>query len=172
VPTAIVVGTPSGVSPRRVGLIFVFFLILATCRPEGKLPPRIAIAQKEKDSYLAELYRAKGVVYPPQMVYLRAFKREQLLEVWSKSNSDVKFTLIKIYQVCRQSGGPGPKRKEGDRQVPEGFYQLDRFNERSKFYLSLGLNYPNASDLILSDPDHPGGDIFIHGDCVSLGCLE
>lgn len=54
--------------------------------------------------------------------------------------------------------------------MPEGFYEIDRFNPKSLFHLSLGLNYPNASDLVLSDHDHPGSDIFIHGSNFSIGC--
>ena len=70
------------------------------------------------------------------------------------------------------SGAPGPKRREGDLQVPEGFYRIDRFNPRSRFYLSLGLDYPNASDRRLApDPARPGSDIFIHGGEQSRGCL-
>lgn len=165
------VGTPPQFHRVKLHPLFILLLALAVCQPKTGLSPRVAVAKKEKDVYLAELFRTKGVVYPPQSVFLRAFKQEGLLEVWSKSDLAVKYTLIKTYQICKKSGGPGPKRKEGDRQVPEGFYLLNRFNERSKFYLSLGLNYPNASDQILSDADQPGGDIFIHGDCVSLGCL-
>lgn len=56
-------------------------------------------------------------------------------------------------------------------QVPEGFYEVDRFNPLSSFHLSLGLNYPNASDRVLSDPVSPGTDIFIHGGNASIGCL-
>ena len=37
--------------------------------------------------------------------------------------------------------------------------------------MALGLNYPNASDKILSDAEHPGGAIYIHGNCVSTGCI-
>jgi murein L,D-transpeptidase YafK len=36
---------------------------------------------------------------------------------------------------------------------------------------SLGLNYPNASDRLLSDSLQPGGDIYIHGSCVTTGCI-
>ncbi|MFC7667854.1 murein L,D-transpeptidase family protein [Hymenobacter humi] len=54
--------------------------------------------------------------------------------------------------------------------MPEGFYQIDRFNPKSEYHLSLGLNYPNAADLALGEPD-PGGDIFIHGGEVTIGCL-
>jgi murein L,D-transpeptidase YafK len=59
----------------------------------------------------------------------------------------------------------------GDNQVPEGFYHIDRFNPQSNYYLSLGINYPNTADKIKSKGKNPGGDIFIHGDCVSIGCL-
>ena len=65
----------------------------------------------------------------------------------------------------------GPKRKQGDNQVPEGFYHIDAFNPFSNFYLSLGLNYPNQSDRKKSKAANLGGDIFIHGDCVTIGCL-
>src|SRR5690606_11025729 len=81
-----------------------------------------------------------------------------------------KFTLVKTYPVCSSSGLPGPKRKKGDRQTPEGFYHIDRFNPQSAFHLSLGINYPNSSDKILGHSD-PGGDIFIHGSCVTIGCV-
>jgi murein L,D-transpeptidase YafK len=65
----------------------------------------------------------------------------------------------------------GPKRMEGDYQVPEGFYYINEFNPNSNYHLSLGLNYPNASDKILSDSVRPGNDIYIHGNCVSTGCI-
>jgi hypothetical protein len=60
---------------------------------------------------------------------------------------------------------------QGDYQVPEGFYYINEFNPNSNYFLSLGLNYPNASDKILSDPSRPGGDIYIHGSCVTVGCI-
>jgi len=69
------------------------------------------------------------------------------------------------------SGSLGPKRREGDLQVPEGVYNIDRFNPQSRFHLSLGLNYPNEVDLALGDPLSPGADIFIHGGCQSKGCV-
>ena len=76
------------------------------------------------------------------------------------------------YPVLCASGRLGPKRREGDEQVPEGFYTVDRFNPRSLFHLSLGLDYPNAADQRLTtDPEHPGTDIFIHGNAQSIGCL-
>lgn len=102
-------------------------------------------------------------------LFCRVFKTEQVLEVWIKKENQ--FVLFQSYPICYFSGGLGPKRKEGDLQVPEGLYHISVFNADSKFHLSLGLNYPNESDLLLSDTFSPGGDIYIHGDCVSSGCL-
>ena len=70
-----------------------------------------------------------------------------------------------------QSGTMGPKRMEGDYQVPEGFYYINEFNPNSNYHLALGINYPNASDKILSDSTRPGNAIYIHGNCVSTGCI-
>jgi murein L,D-transpeptidase YafK len=78
---------------------------------------------------------------------------------------------VQSYAVCALSGGLGPKRQEGDGQIPEGFYEVDRFNPASNFHLSLGVNYPNASDRLRSKAKRQGGDIMIHGDCVTIGCL-
>jgi murein L,D-transpeptidase YafK len=91
--------------------------------------------------------------------------------VGKKNTSDQEFLHIKTYTVCATSGLIGPKRMQGDLQIPEGFYYIDRFNPYSNFYLSLGINYPNTSDRILGDKNNLGGDIFIHGDCVTIGCL-
>ena len=63
------------------------------------------------------------------------------------------------------------KRKEGDGQVPEGFYKIDLFNPTSDYYLSMRINYPNSSDVILKDGLNAGGAIMMHGSCVTIGCL-
>ena len=81
------------------------------------------------------------------------------------------FRLFKTYRICALAGYMGPKRIQGDYQVPEGFYYINEFNPSSTYYLSLGLNYPNASDRVLSDSLRPGGEIYIHGSCVTVGCI-
>jgi murein L,D-transpeptidase YafK len=116
-------------------------------------------------------FEEKNLTWPPQSVYIRSFKYDRLMELWVKNNNEDSFTLFKSYKVCTQSGTLGPKRSEGDKQVPEGFYYINEFNPNSNYHLSLGLNYPNASDKILSDINRPGGGIFIHGSCVSTGCI-
>jgi murein L,D-transpeptidase YafK len=104
-------------------------------------------------------------------IYMRTFKNEKVVEVWVKNKGDVKYKLFKTYDICASSGDLGPKRKEGDNQVPEGFYKIDLFNPNSDYYLSMRINYPNSSDVILKDGLSAGGAIMMHGDCVTVGCL-
>jgi murein L,D-transpeptidase YafK len=104
-------------------------------------------------------------------IFFRSFKFDMQFEVWIKPNPTDSFVLYKTIPVCYGSGVLGPKRFEGDYQIPEGFYTISHFNPNSEFHLSLGLNYPNASDRMVCDSLRPGGDIYIHGGCVSVGCL-
>ncbi len=131
---------------------------------------RVAAARASRGEIVRERTAALGLPYPPREIFLRAFKHEGQLEAWVREDAG-RFRLWHTYPVLTASGGPGPKRRAGDRQVPEGFYRIDRFNPESRFHLSLGLDYPNAADCILSDRANPGGDIFIHGKDVTIGCL-
>ena len=104
-------------------------------------------------------------------IYLRAFKTEKKIELWAKNTSDTVFEFIKEIPICAISGDIGPKRRYRDLQVPEGFYHISDLNPFSKYYLSMQINYPNASDSIRGVKGHLGNYIFIHGECVSSGCL-
>jgi len=116
-------------------------------------------------------FEKQNLAWPPEAMYIRSFKYDRQLEVWVKGSNKDPYKLFKTYKVCMQSGTMGPKRMEGDYQVPEGFYHINEFNPNSNYHLSLGLNYPNASDRILSDLTRPGNAIYIHGKCVSTGCI-
>lgn len=147
---------------------------MAFFRPE--VPPqvnedRVGIARSHCEKELRAAFAQAGVRWPAGEIFLRGLKREGQLELWARDREGESFRLVRTYPILAQSGGPGPRRREGDLQVPEGFYEVDRFNPLSSFHLSLGLNYPNASDRILGDPVSPGFDIFIHGGEASIGCL-
>ncbi|MBL7734182.1 MAG: hypothetical protein JNL51_01900 [Chitinophagaceae bacterium] len=133
--------------------------------------PRISEALKRKEDTLMKQFREKKFEWPAKNIYLRSFKYDSHLEVWIKPANGDQYKLFKTYKVCALAGTLGPKRMEGDYQVPEGFYYINEFNPKSAYHLSLGLNYPNASDRILSDSLQPGGDIYIHGKCVTTGCI-
>src|SRR5689334_5895479 len=126
---------------------------------------------KRKEDTLKKQFEAKGFAWPAKFVYIRSFKYDGQMEVWVKNDRKEPYKLFKTYRVCALAGTLGPKRMQGDYQVPEGFYYINEFNPNSTYYLSLGLNYPNPSDKILSDVYKPGGDIYIHGSCVTTGCI-
>jgi murein L,D-transpeptidase YafK len=136
-----------------------------------KTLPRPAEAIARKEDTLQKQFAAKKLVWPAKYIYIRSFKYDSQLEVWVKNDVKDPFQLFKTYRICALAGTLGPKRMAGDFQVPEGFYYINEFNPRSTYYLSLGLNYPNVSDRILSDSLQPGGDIYIHGSCVTVGCI-
>ena len=133
--------------------------------------PKINEVMLRREDTLRRQFEAKGLAWPAKYIYIRSFKYDSQLEVWVKYNSKEKYKLFHTYKVCAMAGSLGPKRMQGDYQVPEGFYYINEFNPRSMYHLSLGLNYPNISDRILSDSLQPGGDIYIHGSCVTTGCI-
>lgn len=131
---------------------------------------RVKSAYEEKEVAVKDLLKSKGIGGDYEL-FIRAFKKERDLEVWVKQKGSDTYSLLTTYKFCTSSGELGPKRKEGDLQIPEGVYKINHFNPFSTFHLSLGINYPNASDRVLSDKQHPGGAIYIHGNCVSIGCI-
>ncbi len=133
--------------------------------------PKITDLLKRKQDTLMRQFQKKDLVWPAKFMYIRSFKYDSRLEVWVKNDRKDSYKLFKTYKICALAGTLGPKRMEGDYQVPEGFYHINEFNPNSLYHLSLGINYPNMSDKMLSDSMQPGGDIYIHGSCVTTGCI-
>lgn len=160
----------------KVWIIFIllsvsFSLIGGNFKADQLKQSRVKTAYKEKEKRIKDLLEKKRINVHTMEIFIRAFKKEEVLEVWAKNKLENIFKLIIQYKFCAGSGELGPKRRQGDFQIPEGFYFIDRFNPWSNFYLSLGINYPNRSDRILGNKRDPGGDIFIHGNCVTIGCI-
>ena len=101
-------------------------------------------------------------------IMMRIYKQESELEIW-KRNATGRYQLFKTYEICRWSGKLGPKFKEGDRQAPEGFYEITPalMNPNSKYYLSFNLGFPNPFD---QAHDRTGTHLMVHGACSSRGC--
>ena len=101
-------------------------------------------------------------------ILVRLFKKESELEVWKRS-VDGEYAHLKTFPICRWSGQLGPKRREGDRQAPEGFYTITPglMNPNSSYYLSFDTGYPNAYDRAHGGT---GSYLMVHGSCSSRGC--
>ena len=107
---------------------------------------RVRTAYDKKWISLQTQLAAKKINKDDFELYFRIFKLEEEFEVWVKNKSDLKYTLFKTISICASSGDLGPKRKQGDYQVPEGFYEIATFNPNSSYHLAMKINYPNQSD--------------------------
>ncbi len=154
-----------------LGIVLSSFTIQSEFISEQKKYEKVRTAFGEKQVYLENKLNEHKIKLSNVNLLFVVFKDDDLLDVYAKSKTESSYRKILSYKICSRSGELGPKRKQGDRQVPEGFYHIDRYNPTSNFYLSLGINYPNLSDKRKSNANNPGGDIFIHGSCVTIGCL-
>ncbi|MEW6710939.1 MAG: L,D-transpeptidase family protein [Candidatus Riflebacteria bacterium] len=138
------------------------------------LEERLAELKPVVEPRLKEYFSLENLQYPPEAMIFAAFKEEKALEVYVKDKRTGKFAMLKTYPLLAASGHPGPKLREGDRQVPEGVYLVDFLNPNSLYHLALKLNYPNEFDHRKAQSDgrfSPGSNIMIHGNQVSNGCL-
>lgn len=138
---------------------------------EQKKYERVRTAIKEKEDVISKKLKENALTISDFNMLLVAYKDSDELEIYAKKKNEKTYIKLTTYEICSRSGELGPKRKQGDNQVPEGFYNIDRFNPTSNFYISLGLNYPNQADRKKSNAANLGGDIFIHGSCVTIGCM-
>ncbi|MGH6868945.1 MAG: L,D-transpeptidase family protein, partial [Methylocella sp.] len=153
--------------------LFAFSLIasasglVAGCEESGLSPLTHALAPVPPKT-LAAMEAIGSSKNAP--VLIRTYKKEAELEIW-KMKADGHYAYLKSFPMCRWSGQLGPKVREGDRQVPEGFYAITpaRMNPNSAYYLSFDIGYPNAYDRAMG---HTGGSIMVHGVCSSAGCFS
>ncbi len=139
-----------------------------------------SVMQRYEESALERLepyFKNASVPLPPRKITLLALKQERKLELWVQADDESSpgsYTFIRDYDIRKASGVAGPKLREGDQQVPEGFYQIEGLNPNSSYHLSMKLNYPNLFDLkhaVSEGRTEPGSNIFIHGKASSVGCL-
>jgi len=107
-------------------------------------------------------------------VFLRLFKKEQELELWMQARGQSDFTLFRVYRLQASSLTPGPKRRDGDRLIPEGFYYqtASQYREREKSVgdrEEIDLGYPNDRDRF--DPDVSGVAVLAVGASRDSVCL-
>lgn len=164
---------------RRICRFLALVLALSGAVRAEAAAPTVAARLRQfspaVDQRLGPEFRRSGAPHPPRHLFLLAFKEEDVVELWAGSRrDDPEPVLVKSYPVLAASGGPGPKLREGDLQVPEGSYRVLWLNPASSYHLSMKLDYPNAFDRARAREEgrtRLGGDIFVHGKDVSIGCL-
>ena len=145
--------------------------MLSACQQEDVLDVSRLQGKPELRLSNATLSRMKALNMDRNSpIMIRIFKEEGVMEVW-KANASNRYALLKSYQICAWSGMLGPKTKEGDRQAPEGFYDITKaqMNPNSRYYLAFNIGYPNAYDRSLN---RGGTNLMVHGACSSSGCYS
>lgn len=138
------------------------------CQEAPPCPEENLTSQQQLNRHLAD---SNFILYPTKLTLI-GLKYEKRLEVWGELHG--KWVHIHDYPFSAFSGRLGPKLQEGDRQIPEGIYNVTYLNPNSKFHLSLRLNYPNAFDKRVAKKEkrtNLGSDIMIHGSDKTIGCI-
>lgn len=151
------------------GLWYPLYLQISGTRTVENVVARYGPAARKR---LTPHFQRAGVAYPPKQIALLVFKKEQRVALWARSDDTWRF--IRAYPILAASGHAGPKLRQGDYQVPEGVYRIEHLNPMSSYHLSMKVNYPNEFDRRMAARDRRtrlGGDIFIHGKDVSIGCV-
>jgi hypothetical protein len=118
-------------------------------------------------------FQRAGVPFPPEEILLLGIKDARVLRLLARQKGE-RWQFIRDYPFTAGSGDLGPKLREWDMQIPEGFYRVESLNPNSSYHLSMRLNYPNEFDVakaIVDGRTELGSDIFIHGSVASIGCI-
>ena len=153
-------------------LLLAFFRIEAQHYKQQMMKySRVRAAFEHCETDLKARLKAKQLNLYGNKLLIVGYKREMRLEAWMLAPKAGEYVKVWESAICAMSGVLGPKRKMGDGQVPEGVYTVSYFNPTSNFHLSLKVSYPNASDRKRGVKGNLGNDIFIHGSCVTIGCI-
>lgn len=153
---------------RFLAFVAMAMLMVACDGQERPTQSGLDFLSAQDHGKLEERLKAKGV-QKGDAVFVRIFKKEAVLELWMQPRDQQQFVLFHSYPICTYSGTLGPKRAQGDKQAPEGFYSVGKkqLNPNSRFHLSFNLGYPNAYDRAMG---YTGDFLMVHGACVSAGC--
>lgn len=170
---------------RRLSVLLMLTVLLSSCADydqnrEVKVSWHDAMTRKlDKFSWssreaLTPYFKAADLPYAPKELAFLVFKHSKQFQIYARNDVSQNWHYIKTYPIYAASGVTGPKLHEGDHQVPEGIYHIVGLNPSSRFDLSMELDYPNKYDKREANHDHRhhlGGEIFIHGDRRSVGCI-
>ena len=168
-------------------LFTILVLVVVACWVNGEIP----LASDTVEGPVTQQAALELPLKNPRIVIM---KSERRLELFSGD------TVVRRYKIGLGLSPVEDKVRQGDRRTPEGEFYVFTKNDKSAFYLSLGLSYPNIEDAerglrdkLISRRQHDvivraikrkatppqntalGGDIYIHGNGASTdwtwGCV-
>jgi murein L,D-transpeptidase YafK len=163
---------------------FTLFLFAVGCRAtaaDGSARPAAPAKEVVKDQNLITAERPP-LSLPLAQPRIEVKKSQRQLLLFSGNK------LVRTYRIGLGLNPVGDKVRQGDRRTPEGDFYIFTKNDKSAFYRSLGISYPNAASAARGLRDHLinktqydaimrawrakqgppqntllGGDIYIHG---------
>jgi hypothetical protein len=150
----------------------ILFLLLPTALPQAQTLTRRL--ETRHGAYWTETFG--GSSWKRSDIGFVIVKHTGMLHVVRQDGSA---DTLASFPVCMMDSEAGFKAQEGDGKTPDGIYSIVHLNPGSRYHLSMKIDYPNAVD----DKRHArhtrlkrqrwsqGGDIYIHGNCVSIGCV-
>ena len=178
-------GSTRGIAVLAFLCLLILTSVLASKVMRKKLQPAPVVKVKNTVESIVALYgnssrsRLKPkfenakLSYPPKKLKLLGLKTEKLLEIYAEGE-DHQIRYVCTYPILGTSGVLGPKQREGDKQMPEGFYRIREFEPNSSYHIALRVDYPSPFDKEMGKQDGReklGSDIMIHGKDRSVGCL-
>jgi L,D-peptidoglycan transpeptidase YkuD (ErfK/YbiS/YcfS/YnhG family) len=131
---------PGNPSARWTGLIFML-LCLQGCKGGDALVKATANSNDARGDQAGRADLNKEALKLPLInPTIIVFKSKRRLELYSND------AMVRAYRVGLGTSPVGDKVRQGDRRTPEGQFYICIKNSQSKYYLSLGLSYPNEED--------------------------
>lgn len=147
--------------------LLILSLALAGCQHVPDQPRNSLRANAPQSEFLRERNRSVGVA-DNSAVLLVLYKHENVLHMYR--HNGVNYIKTATFDICVYSGGLGPKKHTGDKQAPEGFYEIKPYmmNPGSREWLSFDTGFPNEHDRANR---WTGSSLMVHGGCSSIGCF-
>jgi murein L,D-transpeptidase YafK len=168
--------------PLILTLAFSFALAVLGCQVRSAERATKAADPSTKPPEVSPIAQRQPLQLPLSQPKIVVKKGQRQLLLFSSEK------LVRSYRVGLGLSPVGDKVRSGDHRTPEGDFYIFTKNERSAFYLSLGISYPNAAATERGLRDHLidksqydaimralrtkkgppqntllGGDIYIHG---------
>ncbi len=127
---------------------FLLFIALLMCFNGAACEQRVSVARETNAPVeIKPEVKKDGDTQPlPQAALTLPLKNPRIIVLKSKRQMELYSdgAVVRTYKVGLGLNPVPDKKREGDRATPEGDFYVFTKNDKSAFYLSLGISYPNA----------------------------
>jgi murein L,D-transpeptidase YafK len=125
---------------RRTQVFVILFAFALACACQQKASSQRLNPPTRRTMEQLPPSERKPLSLPIDKPRIVVYKRERKLEFYSDEK------LLRVFRIGLGFNPVPDKKREGDGATPEGDFYVFVKNNRSAYYLSLGVSYPNAED--------------------------